>query len=1584
LYDKNAQTVTEHLPEPSYEPARVPRPEYRRPRKGKARRILWIGTLSLLGLLLLAVVGALVWLHTGRGAEQLGRYVANEARNSIQGDLRVQAIHVSGFLRICVDQVDLRDPDGHRVLSAERACVGVQPLALKAHKVILTEVQLERPWIEIAKVPGAAETTLQRAIKPRKPPQPGAGGPFEWAVDVRSLELHGGSVTIRPELGDEATFALRDLNLGQAHAHYAAESAAAAFSLSAQLSAPGEAPVVLSLDATLDGSSATGTVGLKSLRVKLGESGVLASGSWDLGRQAGEIQLRELAVLPKDVAVLAPAVPLTGAIRGEATLKSDGKTAGADLRLQAGGGRIEAKLTSTLEKAPTWDVQLSLDKIDPGAVSSRGPKGEVTARLSLHGKGTPKFDEHGVIGELEGALHVGPAHLDRVGPVVVDLKARLLRRYAIVQAFTATALGLQIKAHGAAAYDELSMDLDLRASNLAHVGRAVGATLRKPSLPIAGSAHLRARLTGSPMKPDAEVHLRAPALRWSRTLEAAHLSVDGTLRGPLATPDGSLRLVAQRLAASAVDLGSPRVEMNLEWPLAHLRIDAAVSGGSMQLAGDARIDDDKDGLILSNFMVAYPGNTLRLAHDANVHFQKAVVIEPIELIGDHGSVRLQAQVEPPPGRIDAALVVTKFELDHLPQFALPKDLGLRGVLDANAVVQGPRARPDLDIQADVRGAGARPAGDLLVDARAHAHIRRGILTTEGWLAANGDILRLDFKGELPVEAISTQPSSAPVQFEARLAQMDLARLAQTAKLAALQRMRAHGSIDARIVASGTLAAPRATLSVDAQNLGTERVQQVDARAGLLLDKGTAAFDASVALGGDPALALTAQTPFDLVRALRDPAYARGAIERTLKAELAITQLHLDRLARSGLLPQGSEGTVSLAARMGGTFSHPTLTMNAAGQGVTVGRLRGLSFQGELGVGDKVSLTLGAQSQGDVVASLDAAAAISGAELLELVARRDDREAIAPLLDRSLSLDLEIPGLAIARASQLAGRAAVAEGRITGHLAFSGTAARPQLTGQLTLRDLEAGKNRLGAADLYLEANSGGALVHVGLDPPGGGRFLGHVKLDADLGGRTLLARGGSSVAEARLSGDVNARQLDLGFASGLAPRLRRAGGTLDGAVKLGGTVSKPVAEGDAHLRKGLFDVVGQGVFEDVGLDAKFSPKEVVVDRITGTVGTGTFSAILVASRRPLPDAPASDRVEFTGEVHLGDGESVRDRKVPGADRPLSAGPVPVRQAGEQRADISGELDIFGDYTDSVLTVNARIPDVRVVIKQLPDKKLPSMKENPDVTLVHPGEKPHPPGREPGDVEADQEARKKATFRMHAHLDLNHMYVKAPDFEFPVESQMNFDYDARHPDTTTADGTIHVPQGSFTALGRRFTIDDAKIIETGGEITDPELEVRALYDNPQAKVTITVTGTARDPQLEMSSNPPMDQDQIAFFLATGRIQGRATQQGGGVDLSGAATSVVGGLLFGQVRKELADILPVDVITIDTSSQGVSAASIGKYIGDRVFIGYRQRFTETPYENNVEGHLEYEINRKLSAELTVGDRTRDLSVLYTKDF
>ena len=142
--------MTEHPPEPVYEPPRQP-PRELKPGWRKAGRLLWIALFSLLGFVALAIVAALVWLHTGSGAEELGRFVANEARNSIQGDLRVREIHVGGFLHVCVDGVELRDPDGHRVLTAERACVRLSPLALKAHRVSIQEAQLEKPWIESAR-----------------------------------------------------------------------------------------------------------------------------------------------------------------------------------------------------------------------------------------------------------------------------------------------------------------------------------------------------------------------------------------------------------------------------------------------------------------------------------------------------------------------------------------------------------------------------------------------------------------------------------------------------------------------------------------------------------------------------------------------------------------------------------------------------------------------------------------------------------------------------------------------------------------------------------------------------------------------------------------------------------------------------------------------------------------------------------------------------------------------------------------------------------------------------------------------------------------------------------------------------------------------------------------------------------------------------------------------------------------------------------------------------------------------------------------------------------------------------------------
>ena len=185
-------------------------------------------------------------------------------------------------------------------------------------------------------------------------------------------------------------------------------------------------------------------------------------------------------------------------------------------------------------------------------------------------------------------------------------------------------------------------------------------------------------------------------------------------------------------------------------------------------------------------------------------------------------------------------------------------------------------------------------------------------------------------------------------------------------------------------------------------------------------------------------------------------------------------------------------------------------------------------------------------------------------------------------------------------------------------------------------------------------------------------------------------------------------------------------------------------------------------------------------------------------------------------------------------------------------------------------------------------------------------------------------------------------------------------------------------GTFSALGRRFSIDEAKITETGGDIADPELEIQARYENAQASVLVLVSGTAKDPQIDLSSSPPMDQDSIAFFLAdrqNSRVKGDS-EQGSGVDLGNAATSVLGAMLFGKLRSNMADIMPVDVIDIEAGGgDRPPEASVGKYIGDRIFVGYRQRFSPAPTENENEVTVEYaRSERGLGTSATVGDKNQ----------
>lgn len=1604
-----------------------------------------------LAALALALGAGLLALRTEWGQQRAARVVVERAAGAIEGRLRLGAVLARGALEVCAKDLALDDPLGRPALRAEEVCVALDLPALARKQARLRWLRLAAPRLEWTEVPGAAPgtrtTTLQLALAPRRAAAPGPdAGPSAWVVEVAELTIARGEVALRSAPGAEPRLQAGGVAARDARLSWAAARAGGRLELTAAELGPQRLPARLLLDAALEGGTRSGRLRVDVLALSLGQSALQADGAFDLAARAGTLHLRQLRLAPRELEQLLPqrpgaegaarhALPLHEPLEGKAELVSDGEEARLQLELRGGGGRVTGEVKSTLGLPLRWSAALSGEQVDPARLLLEAPPGRVSARLDVRGKGVPEWRDGRLRGDVKLKLHLGPARLDGVGPITADLDGSLLDQYLIVKRLTVDALGVAVRGEGAWSREELSMDLAVDAPDLAVFGRAAGALAHKPALRLEGAAHLTARITGSPRRPDAQVHLRAPRLVFGSSLEAIGLAGDGALQGDLRRPKGTLAFSSERLALGGADLGAPRVTLDLAWPAVWLKVEARVRGedgapgqGALELSGQATLDQRGDGLLLSDFFVSWPGNILKLERPAHLKLgARETVLEPVALAGPFGGLSLAATLVRPgprsPGRVEAALGLTRFDLDRLPEFALPPGLGLKGVVDAQLGVTGDPAAPDVDAAVQVEGLEAGRLHGL--SGRVQAQLHRGRARVTGELGGPlGSKLRL--KASLPVAAPARAPR-APLEADLLLQGVDLAQAASLLPARAGAPPALAGSLGAHLVAKGTLERPAVDLTVDAGGLAAGRLHGARLLGALRLAEGRAVLDAVLSLGGAPALKLEGRLPFDLGRALADPAEVRRALERPGSLGASTAGLTLEQLARAGLLPEGSRGPVRAAVALSGTLAAPRLSFEAAGDALQVGPARelGLALRGTF---DEALSLEGTVRLGEAWAGLSAHLAVRAAEAVALARAGFARAALDPLLERALRAEVEVDRLVVGRVAALAAppagtgpqASAPVQGSLGGKVALRGSPQLPEVEGTLRLSELALGAAPLGEAELHLEADRAGATLHLGLDPPGpagevdtpaprrglfsrfgdalrgraaaaapaaarrrpGGSLLVHARLDAGLSARALLDDGVEGLLGGALSGHVAARALELDFLSNAAPGLRRAAGILEADVALQGLLGRPSLEGEAHLKRGLVELAGAGVFEDLGLDATFAPKEIVVDRLTGSTGGGHFSAVLVLGRRTA--AEDDDRIEFTGELHLGDAEAARDR-ADRAGRPLVPRPVPLRSDGEERADLEAEATFFGDYEQGQLAASVQIPRAHLRVRQLPEKKLPKLAPDPTIWIAQPDGRRALAGLDPALQEKRERARRAATLRADLQLDLQALRVEAADFDLPVTSRMHVSWDARHPDAPVADGTLSLAGGTFSALGRRFEIDEATITETGGEVQDPELEIQARYENAQASVLVLVSGTAKDPQLDLSSSPAMDQDAIAFFLATGRLQGRATQQGGGVDLSNAATSVLGAMLFGQLRKSLSDALPIDVFTVETGGGGRSAqASVGKYIGERLFVGYRQRLSAGPAENSVEGRAELLLGRSFAAEGSYGDKTKGFSVLWSMDW
>ena len=157
------------------------------------------------------------------------------------------------------------------------------------------------------------------------------------------------------------------------------------------------------------------------------------------------------------------------------------------------------------------------------------------------------------------------------------------------------------------------------------------------------------------------------------------------------------------------------------------------------------------------------------------------------------------------------------------------------------------------------------------------------------------------------------------------------------------------------------------------------------------------------------------------------------------------------------------------------------------------------------------------------------------------------------------------------------------------------------------------------------------------------------------------------------------------------------------------------------------------------------------------------------------------------------------------------------------------------------------------------------------------------------------------------------------------------------------GSIEVIRGDYHFMGKLFNIESGTVSFRGKEVVNPFLDVRALYEVSSVQVYINVTGTAEKPKIQLTSDPPLDENEIVSYL----VFGTSTENLSSDDrlaFQERAGEVLGTMAVGELREMLGEEFAIDVITIKGGQTGFrdTHIEVGKYITKDLYVGY-ERFS-----------------------------------------
>ena len=202
---------------------------------------------------------------------------------------------------------------------------------------------------------------------------------------------------------------------------------------------------------------------------------------------------------------------------------------------------------------------------------------------------------------------------------------------------------------------------------------------------------------------------------------------------------------------------------------------------------------------------------------------------------------------------------------------------------------------------------------------------------------------------------------------------------------------------------------------------------------------------------------------------------------------------------------------------------------------------------------------------------------------------------------------------------------------------------------------------------------------------------------------------------------------------------------------------------------------------------------------------------------------------------------------------------------------------------------------------------------------------------------------------------------------------------------TLRGTASTVRGFYEFQGRRFTLERGGTIRFDGlPQINPDVDVSASRLIPNVGVTarIHITGSARAPQIALSSDPPLDEADILSLIVFNRS---VNELGTGerTSLAETAGGIASGFVASSLGRSIGKALDVDLFEITTSDEATGETAggltLGKQVSDKAFVRFRQQFGQRSF---TEFMLEYQLAKFLRLETRIAPETSGVANRLTQ--